>query len=107
MDKIKNLLCTYSQAAICYGEYRSKDNLKKEREVRAELLIEIQAVLQAANPQWQSIETAPRDGTPILGIDKNKIFIVSYLRYEWQDLSFVPRILTPLHWMPLPPPPQQ
>ena len=67
------------------------------------------------NP-WQPIETAPRDGTPVLVIWKTGIMSVatwrlpmrgepqneSHYEYEWRDTCGC--WATPTHWMPLPPP---
>lgn len=124
MDKIKNLLASYTQAAICYGEYKSKDNLKEEKETRSALLLEIHTSLQAAQPQWQPIETAPKDGKTEIDL-----WISSFGRLAgcvWHIGSFdntssghwgfkkyhnltqrLPQEFTPTHWMPLPLPPQQ
>jgi len=62
---------------------------------------------------WQPIDTAPKDGTPILG------FIPSYYQGKggmvvavWMDFSDRPgwyseisSVHEPTHWMPLPPAP--
>lgn len=73
---------------------------------------------------WQPIETAPKDGTKILGYDPD--IGVSTMSY-FDDGSLVfyskswiialfdvcdecypkPIGINPTHWMPLPPPPQQ
>lgn len=65
-------------------------------------------------PEWQPIETAPRDGTPILGYDNGIIRVcVPKLfgpRWEWfRDDIIVPNntwSIEPSHWMPLPEPPK-
>jgi len=64
--------------------------------------------------EWQSIETAPQDGTPILcngGCGyKMPVFIAAvYDNFEkgWfpDSYEYDGDPLTPTHWMPLPPPP--
>ena len=64
-------------------------------------------------PAWQPIETAPRDGTQILGSwgwsDYNKEHVCDRTYYadgEWRDPddSDYP-FSAPTHWMPLPAPP--
>ncbi len=58
---------------------------------------------------WQPIETAPRDGTYLLGYDGEPIVIIAYESgWEYGD-NFIagnvnekPR---PTHWIPLPAPP--
>jgi hypothetical protein len=62
--------------------------------------------------QWQPIETAPRDGTPVLvgwdtgWWDADKCHcedgVWGYLN---SDMSFTPFNEQPTHWLPLPPPP--
>lgn len=66
--------------------------------------------------QWFSIETAPKDGTQILGYDPNheeaKIYILrweSHCGYPacWFEASGeVYFTWSPTHWMPLPKPPE-
>ena len=56
-------------------------------------------------PQWRSIETAPKDGTfVLLSSDESEIYFGRFLGVEW-DVGFDP---TPefTHWMPLPAPPE-
>ena len=60
-------------------------------------------IWQAAQPQWQPIETAPRDGSDILAYSSQSQEII-----RWSDLSESWSLsYTFTHWMPLPPPPQQ
>ena len=55
------------------------------------------AAWQAAQPQWQPIETAPRNGSIFLIVDSDgKRYTATYNGK-----------VTSTHWMPLPPPPQQ
>jgi len=68
-------------------------------------------------PQWQPIETAPRDGTHILGYWKT-MRITDYPAVLYKDdcflnpnaFSFVGKVeleeVFPTHWMPLPTPPK-
>lgn len=68
--------------------------------------------------EWQPIETAPKDGTIILGYDDSGV--VAAMRFvvpmygghpEWElaELSWPNDSMSayPTHWMPMPPPPQQ
>lgn len=66
-----------------------------------------------AHGSWRPMETAPKDGTKILGINTyDEVFHCYYARTEedeycwWDDEADDDRI--PLFWMPaLPPRPQQ
>lgn len=57
--------------------------------------------------EWQPIETAPKDGTEILGLDAR--FKAVYWIVKWDGKcfddaeNFAPQIS---HWMPLPEPPK-
>ena len=68
--------------------------------------------------EWQLIETAPKDGTEILGwLKEGKLAVVSFKVTKSQ--SFVGELrdskswwkgnvtCTPTHWMPLPNPPKE
>jgi hypothetical protein len=68
----------------------------------------------AQQPEWQVIETAPKDGTFILLLDENQPSAV-YLIARWRlDCWRGQRTLSgksiiwgeATHWMPLPPPPE-
>lgn len=61
--------------------------------------------------QWQPIETAPKDGTPILAYEPGEVpCVVQALRYNghliWQACCYdMEGLNKPTHWRPLPPPP--
>lgn len=65
---------------------------------------------------WQPIETAPKDGTPVLcgfvGQRLNAKVIFWDDEAEWwcvDDNKLGPHVLrgpAPTHWMPIPPPPE-
>lgn len=71
--------------------------------------------------EWQSIETAPKDGTPILVARQHKAFgwVRGWARWEdvrgisgWISRGFFPipgelGLAHPTHWMPLPEPPKE
>ncbi len=53
---------------------------------------------------WLPIETAPRDGTPILGYEVRFVPRVLFWRGDgWRDVSGC--YMLPTSWMPLPEPP--
>lgn len=59
---------------------------------------------QERTPQWQPIESAPKDGTRILGVNEE----FGTVRVTWWDeahQSFASFALGLTHWMPLPPSP--
>jgi hypothetical protein len=55
--------------------------------------------------EWQPIESAPRDGTDILGCwcRSNVMGVVSYFGGIWLEND--EKVSAPSHWMPLPDPP--
>jgi hypothetical protein len=56
---------------------------------------------------WQPIETAPKDGTSILGYYLNEMAVIRWQK-GWNEWHYAqPRGSNwwPTHWMPLPPPP--
>lgn len=57
--------------------------------------------------KWQTIETAPKDGTNVLVWDHNESFIAWWDKRErtwWRRDAIIH--LYPTHWMPLPNPPE-
>lgn len=64
--------------------------------------------------KWQLIETAPKDGTRILGARIGSKFITNiywgekmYDKGEYQWKGWVGKTKPPTHWMPLPLPPKR
>lgn len=65
--------------------------------------------------EWQPIETAPRDGTVILGFDSGVIAAMCFVKpifggipaWELADLAWPNESMSayPTHWMPIPEPP--
>ena len=61
--------------------------------------------------EWLQIDSAPKDGTPIIGYQRhdNKAWSVAVI--EWDEcwtvcaVSYYDVDWTPTHWMPLPTPP--
>lgn len=87
------------------------------------LLTEVLINMQKAdrpNP-WQPIETAPKDGTRILGVRDDKFFVCRLEKRFWtiyleKKDRFIDKLLgcrtvwlvsSPTHWQPLPPPPEE
>ena len=74
--------------------------------------------MESVTPQWQPIETAPRDGTHILGYWKT-MRITDYPAVLYKDdcflnpnaFSFVGKVeleeVFPTRWMPVPTPPKE
>lgn len=65
--------------------------------------------------EWQPIETAPQDGTPVLGfwkgdgrhVDERNYALTLFERGTWLDaLDSSVEYGDPNHWMPLPEPPK-
>lgn len=74
---------------------------------------------EQAKHQWQPIETAPKDGTLILGLDtkvmrgKGAACVMLWARnettqkHEWMNFWNAYRVDGPSHWQPLPQPPER
>ena len=62
--------------------------------------------------EWQPIETAPKDGTVVVGYDRSNHHAddrnyAEFMRWDgerWRDPDTW--TITPTHWMPLPEPPK-
>lgn len=60
--------------------------------------------------KWQTIDSAPRDGTRILGFENGQVSVINWDRIVdcWalsDDIDGWRRPMDATHWMPLPPPP--
>ena len=57
---------------------------------------------------WQTIETAPKDGTEFLAYwSGSKCFsLVGWYNDRWHETETPAEVSTPTHWMPLPEPPK-
>ena len=55
--------------------------------------------------KWQPIETAPTDGTEILGWCDGCCFVIEYWLDAWREIWGLGRVDV-THWMPLPEPPK-
>jgi hypothetical protein len=86
------------------------DNPAIEREMLRGLSEAIRSVPDtlAKAAGWQPIETAPKDGTAVLGWDKDEGSDVMHFREGlWmQRVDDACWVRTPTHWRPLPPPPE-
>jgi hypothetical protein len=66
---------------------------------------------QLSDAGWQPIETAPRDGTYVLGYGPHETrgFYIDAI-HHYQELGWTVKWMSgygePTHWMPLPEPPQ-
>ncbi len=66
---------------------------------------------------WQPIETAPKDGTPVMLYARSEkatapVVVIGWCLYghRWVECAFAPNLpvgLVPTHWQPLPAPPKQ
>lgn len=76
-------------------------------ENEVQLLADIRTLI-AAVPQWQPIETAPKDGTRILAyyVSHQKYSLMRWLHFEWCD-DADDACLHFDYWMPLPSPPEK
>lgn len=68
-------------------------------------------IRELSSPNWQPIETAPKDGTAVLLFTPGKgrwIGSFEKRKPEWKlaGVSDDPRPERPTHWHPLPPPPE-
>lgn len=55
-----------------------------------------------ARPEWRPIETAPKDGTPVLVFHINSGKSVGMYRHDAKEWAIVGGGRNPTHWMPLP-----
>lgn len=111
------------RAIVCLLQVSSNyvDEFGRRTELaEGEVTLAIDALLAAVRaepPAWQSIATAPKDGTPVrLKWDGTTIHATGYwntgknLRFaaaDWRDVLGDDLLTTPTHWRPLPSPPEQ
>ena len=85
-----------------------------ERSKMYKPIMRARAALAKARGEWQPIETAPKDGTPILCAWEGQPFDAAIMHYEGgmfgvltHEMDFIVRPdAQPTHWMPLPKPPK-
>lgn len=58
-------------------------------------------------PQWQPIETAPREELEDLILFNGKVFVGGWWEGVWADSVSDYASPQPTHWMPLPQPPEE
>lgn len=56
--------------------------------------------------KWQSIDTAPKDGTTILCFESGLVGVVKYEDGWFRNRYNMEALWEPTHWMPLPEPPK-
>lgn len=57
--------------------------------------------------QWRVIESAPRDGTKIIGIEDGEINVCWFSGIDWvRQGDFDSFFMEPTEWFPLPPAPE-
>jgi hypothetical protein len=61
--------------------------------------------------EWQPIETAPKDGTPVMIYDPEfsiKVYVAAWMYdFQWVEADGEHHLeFNPTHWMPLPEPPK-
>lgn len=64
------------------------------------------ALSHPSTGQWMPIESAPKDGTPILVRRDSTVAAVYWWPCVWMGTTHN-GMKAPTHWMPLPPPPPQ
>jgi hypothetical protein len=87
-------------------------------EVAEHIVPSVRQRLQSAVPRWRPIESAPKDGTPVLILSEHDsgpyISIRRWVSANWiggpasgwaDEFCQLRRGLNPTHWMPLPEPP--
>ena len=92
--------------AVTLAEQRTSEKLFEAGTKIAELEAEIESL--RAQLEWQPIETAPKDGAPLLIAFRNKEVAIA----PWSKsgpMEVTPQFdlgWTATHWMPLPAPPE-
>lgn len=108
------------QATVLYLEARSYlvdalPLLKRCPQDPEDLCDQIEESLRSDGPRWRPMETAPRDGTPVLSLYDGEVLIVRWrpsgpkCLVPWQNGDAHSWIATDalLGWLPLPPAPKE
>ena len=69
--------------------------------IAARYAVQLEAALKAREGTWQPIETAPKDGIPVLVGYSGVVWIDCWNDGYWEE----GHPYAPTHWMPLPSPP--
>ena len=107
MDLVIEVACKGIDYGASEGETSRMEYLNKLHE--AEEIVD--SKLRELLPEWRLIDTAPKDGTPILVLDS--IFRRPWhYECEWNGIGWYHGFgdgwpdANPTHWMPLPQPPE-
>jgi len=89
---------------VCAIDTRGRGEDPRYREVAER----IAGAINSEIPYWRPLDTAPRDGTRVLGCDGEQMEII-YWANGWFNQSAemsMWRVFPPAYWMPLPPVPK-
>jgi hypothetical protein len=108
LDKLGDLI---DQLASNAREFDYDTANRMERDAAKALITVSEALLRSEGDAWEPIETAPRDGTEILGYDSRAELAPVRSMYLASDGFWTicrnGRTAMPTHWRPLPTPPPE
>lgn len=82
--------------------------MQKLTDLTKEELIELIIRERESSSAWQPIESAPRDGTLILCVDKDGVMEVCFYTGQGDFMNHISyTYCEPTHWQPLPEPPME
>jgi len=104
-QKVSDVCALIRQHGKC-EEWELFKNSERGLEVLCAIVDAVRAEAKAEVPSWQPIETAPKDGSPILVVANEVVqyIIVADYGSGWHSLADDEGIedFNPTHWMPIP-----